>query len=308
MPYLALNEFDEEITSFQCRDEYVRSETVYAAFRCPYCDVAYYSKNVYKDGVVGKAPHFSLYPGSTHSGNCDGEAADLPDALTVDAPAGKVEKREFELPEKLVARRPDRATRRLTALERVPPDEAEILRRRQQASKQQTPSRFTSSLLQNFVDGKKKLVRECFKKARDAGLDPAAEKALLKQIVSSYPLDLFGQQLNYDNAFWGAVNARGDLAARIFHGERASVAFTADGFEIATDPPAPGPAKVRAIVRFTQHGTAEAMPRAHARLLDTLRQAVTVKKWYAYGTLEKSDLSDVRILTLASLDFLHIEP
>ncbi len=312
MAFLALNELDEEISSFQCRDEYIRNDTVYEAFRCPYCEMPYYSKNIYKDGVVGKAPHFSLYPKTRHVGNCDGEPDQAAELTGAEVETSKVEKREFQLPEKLVERRPARPSTPGPSTERGPLDEDQIMRRRKDAGKNRVPARFTSSLLQTFVEGKNMLLRECFKKAKDAGLNPDKKKALLKEVVSAYPLDLFGQQLNYDNAFWGAVNARGDSATRIFHGDWASVTVGEAGFDIVTEPPVPGPSKVRAIVRFAgeRDFAADKLSRAHARLIDALREAQSgkLRKWYAYGSMERTPDGGVRVLTLASLDHLFVEP
>lgn len=311
MAFLALTELDEEISSFQCRDEYIRNATVYQSFRCPYCETPYHGKNIYKDGNVGKAPHFSLYKLTRHIGNCDGEPVQDEEQRSAEAEPEKAEKREFQLPEKLVERRPNRPSRSGPAPARAPIDEAQITQRRTDARRNGSPSRFTSSLLQTFVEGKNMLLRECYKKAREAGLNPDQTKALLKKTVSSYPLELFGQQLNYDNAFWGAVNARGDSAARIFHGDWAGVTFNAAGFEIVSAPPVPGPSKVPATVRFVEEYElpTENMSRAHARLIDALREAQPgkLRKWYAYGIMERTQDAGVRVLTLASLDHLFIE-
>ena len=73
MPYIALNEFDNEVTSFQCLDEYLREGVEYATFRCAFCEVPYVAKSIYGEREAARAPHFAIKQHSKHQGVCDGE-------------------------------------------------------------------------------------------------------------------------------------------------------------------------------------------------------------------------------------------
>ena len=317
MPYIALNEFDNEVTSFQCLDEYLREGVEYTSFRCAFCEVPYVAKSIYGEREAARAPHFAIKQNSKHQGDCDGEPLAVDVELLTNQPIRKVTKRKYELPEKLVAKPPPRVTRfKPPEGERKIPSSEEIRRRRTVAGREYGTARYTSSLLQSFIDAKRFLVSECYKEARVAKItEPAKIKALLKSTTTSYPLQLFEQPLNYDNAFWGANNPRnGD--ARIFHARYGVVSVTNVGFTITSEAPdveSKGPhspekkTKRTAIVDFALSNAPTPLPRAHKKMLDQLREAEkegAKVAWHAYGKMDAKD--NQNLIVLARQDHLHI--
>jgi hypothetical protein len=77
----------------------------YAPYRCPFCEARYEHRCVVSECV--KAPHFKLPSGTTHVGDCNGEAGAV--VFNVRRGLTKTSKRsvvgEIELPEALVKRR-----------------------------------------------------------------------------------------------------------------------------------------------------------------------------------------------------------
>lgn len=104
MPYIALNSNNEEVTASHCRDEYLRSATIMAGFKCAFCRCTYFARNIYTDGKIGKAPHFFVTKNDGHKGAYDG----TPLGVVAETGSGKQGKRipdqDFRFPEKFVAK------------------------------------------------------------------------------------------------------------------------------------------------------------------------------------------------------------
>jgi hypothetical protein len=239
MPYIALNEYDQEVTSFQCLDEFRREGTEYQRFRCPFCEVDYIAKGIYNGSKIGKAPHFSLGKGGKHVGNCDGDVLMVAPAVDSVKLTRKVVKREFEVPEVLVAKPSKRAvTLGPKGGPALPPSEEEIKRRRRRAAEKYGVARFSSSLLASFIEAKAHLVTEGFKQAEEQGLEGADKGAFVSTFSSSYPLQLFEQKLTYASAFWRANYPRIGRSERIFQAVKGVVEISSNGFTITSTPAA----------------------------------------------------------------------
>lgn len=311
MPYLALNEFGDEVTAFQCRDEYIRDGIEYTEFSCPFCGVKYHASGIYKDGKIGKAPHFSLYARKPHIGVCDGEPLEVEPAKKAKKITGTVIKRDYDIPEKLV---PKRVHKHLPTggAPKAPPTDDEIREKRKKAGRTHGVALYTSSLLQTFVEARNLLVRECFKTATAKKLADSERNKLIQDTTASYPLYLFEKALNYNTAFWNANSIRHGDDERIFHAPRGVIHKTPTGFEIRSAPHEGATGKVTAVVRFDgQNDSLESLPRSHQRIFDVLSSAMKggkPLKWYAYGKMQKAEgQDDAYILMLSSLDYLYLE-
>jgi hypothetical protein len=314
MPFIAFNEFNQEVTAWQCHDEYVSNGTIFEKFRCAFCEARYHSRNIYKDALIGKAPHFYLAKGVRHIGLCNGEPIVTGSPTATKEPLKTVTKREFDFPEKLTAR----ATPRLIGVPPVegivPPGEQEIRNRRLRAGKEHGASCFTTSLLQNIVESKNKLISWCYEEAKRKKLAVGARNQLIKETAESYPLQLFDQQnLNYQSAFGGADYSWHEGSTRIFHAKNGRAALTDDGFVIRSEPTAVATANERAqqkrtsevCYRITPNDVIENMPRSHVRLLEELKSAAEDGKaiqWYVYGRMELMD--EINVISFANLDHL----
>ncbi|NHZ44611.1 hypothetical protein [Massilia aquatica] len=332
MPYIALNECDVEVTSFQCLDEFKREGTEYQSFRCAFCEVPYIAKAIYNETSVAKAPHFAVARGRSHIGDCNGEVLLVVAPVEGGGIGAKVVKREHEVPEVLVVKPP---TRSVVSGPKggpaTPLSEAEIKRRRMNAGKKYGVSRFTSSLLASFIEAKAHLVSAAFAKAKEQGLTGAKEKAFLNSYLEKYPLQLFEQKLNYSTAFWRANYVRAGQAPRIFQATNGNVMISAQNLTINSAflqrSTAKSPSTVEAtataletngkkitvgataVVLFDLSGVDRAeLPRAHKSLLKKLAETQAADRtvsWSAYGVMTVRD--GLNCIELLSLDHLHIK-
>lgn len=308
MPFIALNEFDEEVTAFQCRDEYLRNGTEYTQFRCAFCEVKYFARAIYVSATSGKAPHF-YQPDGKHEDGCNGEPIIETAEKLAKLPAKRVVKREYEVPEKLVHRTPPRK-KATTATPGAPPTRTELERRRKAGGAAYGVARYTSSLLQSFVEAKKFLVKMCYAKASEKKLDDKQTKELLAKTTPLYPLQLFGEELNYDSAFWSATTIRQGTALRNYYATGGVATTSPAGLEIRSLAASGKADKVAAVVQYEFPADADAdRPRAHQKLLDELAMAAASGKtvdWHAYGVMDYSSEKE-GVLVLASLDHLYIK-
>lgn len=310
MPYLALIEHGIEKTAFDCRDEYRRDEIRHTKFSCPFCEVGYFAKCIYDAEETGKAPHFSLFPKKPHLGDCNGEPIeeDLKKGKEV---AQSFEKREYQIPEKFIQRQEPRQVRGTLAAPKASPDSDEIRQRRVNSRRIHGRARYTSSLLQTFVEARNFLVTQGFKKAKEKALKGNEQSKLISDLTSSYPLDLFGQHLNYNSAFWSANTVRNGARECIFHAKNGEVTMTSTGFQIETSIPSGKSDKVTAIVRCDNLSeTAKDIPRSHQRLLALLTDMAKAErqlKWYAYGKMLHDATVGLCTLQLTNLDYLFVE-
>ncbi len=311
MPYLALTEHGTEKTAFDCRDEFRRDGTRYTTFSCPFCEVGYFAKRIYgeDDEDVGKAPHFSLFPKKPHIGDCNGEPIALEEPKKKDKDVAKrVEKREYEIPEKFVQKKEQRLVLGTPGTSSVAPNGDEIRRRREVFGLIYGNARYTSSLLQTFVKAKNFLVKQAFKEAKEKALTDKDRSRLISDITASYPLELFGQILNYNSAFWSANTVKNGASECIFHAKNGAVRIRSNGFEIVSLAPPGVLNKVTAIVRYD--GTADELPKSHQRLFEILRSAANAArhvKWHAYGHMSLDASSGLYTLPLINLDYLFVE-
>ncbi len=314
MPFIAFNEFNQEVTASQCHDEYISNGTIFEKFRCAFCEARYHSRNIYKDALLGKAPHFYLAKGVRHIGLCDGEPIVAVSPAAAKEPIKTVTKREFDFPEKLTARPKPRVIGVLPGEGTLPPDEHEIRKRRRRAGEEHGASSFTTSLLQNIVESKNKLISWCYEEAKRKKLAVGARNQLIKETAESYPLQLFDQQnLTYNSAFGRADYAWRDGSSRIFHAKNGTVTLTDGGFAIRSEPEV----QAAAIEEAAPRRTAEVhyrppstdligeIPRSHVRLLEELKSAAeagTALQWYVYGGMKF--MNEINVISLANLDHL----
>jgi hypothetical protein len=313
MPYIALNENDEEVTASYCRDEYLGNETVFEKFRCAFCEVRYFPRNIYVDAEIGKAPHFYVR-GARHTGGCNGEPiTQVVQELSAE-PRRKVTKREFELPEKLVARSKPRVA---SVSSGVPPaalTEAEVANRRTRAGREYGPALFTSSLLQVIVDARNKLMSWCYEQATIGKMSDAARKTLIKETLESYELQLFDQKgLNYNSAFRAADFSWKSTDSRVFNAKGGRVTLTADGFVIRSEPKtavgasSAATSRLAAEVRYSKAmSTDTEVVKSHKNLLQRLAEIAEAGgaiQWYAFSSVES--LEGVNLMHLRSLDHLY---
>lgn len=314
MPYIAMNEENQEVTASYCRDEYLRNDTEFQHFRCAFCEVRYHARNVYKDGKVGKAPHFYVR-GETHRGDCDGTPIPTTPASPAPTPTKQVVKRDFRLPERLVARSRPRLVHIAFGGTEIPPGDEVIRKRRMDAGKEYGTATFTSSLLRTIVEGKNGLTSWCFSEATRLRLGEAQRAAFINETTERYPLQLLDQQaLNYNSAFWAAAYHRKGESRRIFHSKGGKVhLLESGGFiirseapERKTKPGSTGTILSAVEVRYSGEAVANGeQPRSHERALEELADVSKggQVQWYAYGSMEMEDGNNV--IVLQSLDHLY---
>lgn len=308
MPYIALNEFDDEVTAFQCRDEYVRSGVEYRNFRCAFCEVRYFSKSIYhSDPYRGTAPHFSLYKGEAHIPPCDGTPLVIEVAPDPKGRAREVLGASYEIPEKLVSKPVPRRVLNIKDLrDRDRPTSQEIRRRRKAAGDFYRNAKYTSSLLLTFVQARDFLTKEARKLIRAKKHEVKDDFSFIKSVWDEFPLDLFGVRLTYKTAFWNANHSRESNHPRIFYSNRGVVSNTLAGFEIVAELGKESSGDVTTKILIN---TADivGLPTRHQKLVDKLIDLVrsgSSVKWHAYGRMEKTAEESVRQIVLENLDYL----
>lgn len=305
MPFVAKNEYGFEVSSFECRDEYLTTGRMYAELRCVFCLAAYGEVNVYKSTKAKVAPHFRLADGAQHVGDCDGESLEL-----VSTQLQK--KKTCDVPEALVARRPPNVangSHRAALTDRL--TQTEVDHRRQNAVVDPGMFRNTSSVLRVLIEARYRVLRQCYDKARAAGLDNRTTASFISDTLLSHPLDLYGDALNYETAFLQAIVLKHDGGKRIYHAHLGAVTRTAETIEIRTGVPPGDKDKVSAtvVLDLSQLTTGD-LPSAHVQLLDDLATAANLGSminWWAYGDMHTTPESSERQLLLNSLDHLYIE-
>ncbi|WP_312550643.1 hypothetical protein [Massilia sp.] len=314
MPYIALNSKDEEVTASQCRDEFLRTGEVLSGFRCAFCLCAYHPRYIYINGMIGRTPHFFV-KGEKHNGRCDGNPLGVV-AETVSGTQGKrIPDDNFCFPEKLVARAKPRVVASLPDGEKLVLSDEEIRSRRLRAGKEYGSTTFTSSLLEVIVESKNKISTWCYSQSRKQKLTKEAEKKLLKETASSYPLQLFDQKgLTYESAFWNAHYERTKTDKRIFQAKGGTVTVSSSGFVISSQPSAPsngGNESKKAVPRPVEvHYHRESYdsntpPQAHVKALAELANVAAGEtiQWYAYGEMRLHE--DKLIIRVETLDHLY---
>jgi hypothetical protein len=315
MPYIALSSNNEEVTASHCRDEYLRTGVILSGFKCAFCLCAYHSRYIYVDGKIGRAPHFFATRTDPHKGACDG----TPLGVVAEPVSGKQGKRipdqDFRFPEKFVAKQKPRLVAGTNGSVGAALSDEEIRSRRNRAGKEYGASTFTSSVLEVIVESKNKISSWCFNEGKKLNLDKAALSKLLKEMASSYPLQLFEQKgLDYESAFWSGHYARDRADKRIFHAKGGTAVVSLPGFVICSEPKVPSQGQSLAkkpgprSVEVHYHGEnydGGTPPQAHTRALSELASLAVDEtiQWYAYGemTLE----GDKLVVRLETLDHLY---
>lgn len=309
MPFIALNSNNGEVTASHCRDEFLRTHIVRSGFKCAFCFCMYYARYIYKDGKIGRAPHF-VVKGDGHRGDCDGTPLGVAPEVLSKLQGKRIREEEFRFPEKLVARQRPRVTV-------IPPEgtvgtptNEEIAKRRRRAGKEYGASSFTSSLLQVIVESKTKINRWCFNEIAKKKLGAKEGAELFRETAGSYPLQLFdNKDLNYDNAFWSGNFERSGSGERIFHAKRGVTTVSKSGFIVRSESPPtspslpkknkqPLPVEVRYDGESYDDGQA---PRSHIQLMQELGGLTPSEgiQWFAYGQMTReNDLLVVHVKTL----------
>jgi hypothetical protein len=264
----------------------------YRPYRCPFCEVPYEDRCIITECV--KAPHFKLPDGTNHRGECNGESGeDVSVGTSVKpAPAKRRVVGKIEIPEALVMRRKASIVRRpgddgLGA----PPDAVEIARRRKLIAADKTISScFTTSQLRPIIHAYRRLRKHAFDITVNAGLEKGTPEynASFRETLNEYDLSLYGQKLNYGNAFQGS-KLRPYRLERVYYG---SGTIRPEGeFLIIKDldswPKQAKDKKDLASFEVKLNRTPEAgAPTNHLKALEELEQLAmsnTDIEWHAYG-------------------------
>ena len=290
----ALEPFGDFHSALYFRDLFLRDETIYDEFFCPFCGVPLNQVLVYApiDQELGKSPHFRTQPrGPKHYSGCDGNPSNYQHPSEKKTVQAHIEKRRFALPTEFseYLDRPNKPDG-LKPLPTPTPDE--ILRRREAAGSRYSVARFRVSLVQSLAEAHLAVLAEAYqveKKWTDA------ERQTWIRDVLQAPIDLRGYSTTYRGALhdlWFPV----PKFPRVFHGKNAKVNLNGNGYEIVAErlgkiddqtPPRPF------VIIFSLLCVDEDQLRgARKALLNQLKRAIAEKaqvRWYAYGRAVLTD-------------------
>jgi hypothetical protein len=286
----SLEPFGDFHSAHYFRDLYLRDETLYAEFFCPFCGVSIDPVLIYApaDQEIGKSPHFRTQKGGEkHYLGCDGNPSNYQQSLEKKPTQSHIEKRQFSLPTifaEYVDRPPVPAGRAPT---RVPtPDE--IGRRREAAGRHYGVARFRVSLVQSLAEAHLAVLADAYENQKKHGGSDTERQNWIRDVLQA-PIDLRGFSTTYRNALndlWFPVPEY----PRVFHGKNAKVEVTETGYKISSERPGKiddGKSSLPFVITVSSHDIDEGQLRGARRtLFRQLKRAVEESatiRWYAYG-------------------------
>lgn len=286
----ALEPFGDFHSALYFRDLYLRDETLYANFYCPFCGVPLDPVLVYAlaDQELGKSPHFRTQRGGAkHYPGCDGNPSNYQHPVEKKPVQAHIEKRQFSLPTEFAEYVERPAIPAGRAPVRIPtPDE--ISRRREAAGRRYGVARFRVSLVQSLAEAHLAVLADAYEHQKELGWSDAKRQNWIREVLQA-PIDLRGFSTTYRNALndlWFPVPEY----PRVFHGKHAQVELTEDGYEITSERPGKvdgGDSSRPFVIIVSLHDVDDGQLRGARRtLLRQLERAVeedATVRWYAYG-------------------------
>lgn len=292
MSEIAKNEYGDVWTAFEIKDEYLRNGTEFKWFVCAFCDTGVSPAATYGD-EFRKAPYFTLKEKSRpHADACPYGKATPATYGIKRTPAPKSEHEfEVDLPERLVPIRAqgeagpgpaDTPPNQLAGVE-------EISRRvRTGAASLKVANQYTTALLQTLAAARASALDTLYGKAKAAGKDAKEQAAYAFRELKKYPLNLYGKQSDYHNAFRKANREpwRGEF---IYFGY-ATVSAVATGFELSCTERinVEESGAKRPVTINIACDKAKPVNRMEACTIDLLTRSIEsarTVRWYAYGEL-----------------------
>lgn len=292
MSSLGINSKGEVRTASEFKDIFEESGQSFRPYKCPFCEVLYEDRCIVTECV--KAPHFKLPEAKKHRDGCNGEVGEIQSIVANPQPATtkRIVVGKIEIPESLVSRRKSSVVRKPgDAGLGPPPDENEVVRRRRLIASDTTISScYTTSLLRPVIKAYRRLKKHAHEQATADKLEKGSDAYNLKfrRILKDYDLSLYGQKLNYGNAFQGSKVMPYRLE-RIYNGT-GKIRAEADCLVITDEELWPKQSKSKTElapfeIKFSRTVGLGA-PTSHIRAMEELEELALTRKnieWHAYG-------------------------
>lgn len=305
----------QERTAYEYREFYLDQELEFKPFTCPFCDVPLTPVNLYTKEEIAKSPHFRADKGDHRSG-CDGSPLFM---RTMDRrpPKRHVERREFQLPEALVPRRPPVIT---SAVHSRPPsvgipDEEEVKQRRKRAAESLGPAVYRTSLIRSVAIAFLGVFKESYEQQKKKNWTEEQRRQWVKGLLEENRLTLYdGYTLTYQSAIRN-IRFPPPPKPRIFHGWASVTCCRGtgrDGEYVLTP---------NAMVEHTEGEDVQQYPveisirvnadepvgsqRYTLERLDKAASKGLEARWFAYGVLHLQD-DGVYRMTVDEVDHLYL--
>lgn len=290
--WCAIEPFGMAVTSYEFRDEYLRTGIQPNQHFCPFCGIPLIPVLIYKDGESGKTPHFRARKGSHHISPCDGAPECSHSSSDQRPPLRTVDKRELHFPEELIEPRKISVDHGSTKGDTNGHDNPEEIERRRKMAQSLGPARYRTSLIQEIAEAFLKVLAE-FRHRKKAEGEDSAQK-WLKETLNALPLTLYGIKRTYRNGIqMTRFMPSGANPERIFRGSGIPVLFQ-DAIEISSE----DPVKINGqdVPVFLLVGTLllqePSMKRSWIRTKDCLMDAAQNGRrisWFCYGKMDREE-------------------
>lgn len=305
MSELARNEYGDEWTAYDLKDETLKHGTKFEWFVCAFCDIPVTPAAIDKPTYV-KGPYFTLAKkDKPHEVDCPYGEKTFADYGVVRPKTAK-HKYAVDLPERLIPVR-SRNVSSTTHVKPATPASLEEIRSRvcAKAAAASIANQYTTSLLA-IVAGARKEAIDSIK--NDAAIKKIKDSAVRwKKIYSelrNFPLDVYGRKLNYGSAFH-RTNHEHWAGTFIYYGA-ASVERITNGFRLTSDNLIPSEKADGTKISIPAHVLVmcnEAAPRdlMEKKTIEILGDAISKCEpvsWYAYGEFVMNDSESVYQLTV----------
>jgi hypothetical protein len=192
--------FGEFHSALFYRDLFLRDDTEYKPFWCPFCGIKLFACLVYEpaDTEMAMSPHFKRPKGVEHRHGCDGNPAAVGAIRTSNDSVRKIEKQLFILPTRLVDYIEPPARVESVDLPPVPsPDE--VRKRRVRGGEIHHRARFSVALVQSVAEAHLGTISQAYKLQKEKKWTDKARGDWLKSIFSA-EIDLRGSTMKYRDA------------------------------------------------------------------------------------------------------------
>lgn len=183
------------------RDLYLRDETHYDEFLCPFCGIKVFAVLIYKpaDEELSRSPHFR--ESESHRHGCDGNPTKGAKTLAPTGPVKRIEKQLFTLPTRLIEYvEPPARTDRDERFEIAKPSSEEVKKRRIEASETHHRARFSVALVQSLAEAHLGTIRQSYQLQEKKKWSDKQRRDWLKAVFSA-EIDLRGATMRFDSAF-----------------------------------------------------------------------------------------------------------
>jgi hypothetical protein len=292
--YAALKSGEKFCTALYFRDLFLRNETVYSFFICPFCGVKLSPVLIYKDAdeKLGKRPHFRLkHNDEKHKKGCDGNSPDRKLKLTIGKTKNSVEKQIFLLPVEFAKHKEYSSIFRTQKVNIDSDTEDNIENNINSNVDYRYKARYRVTVIQSLVEAYRSVIYNAYIQQKLLKWTDEQRKEHLKLILQA-PLNLRGLSTTYNTAFH---NLAIPIPAypRIFYGANAKVIKTSECYEIIPERKnwiANKPFEQLSILIRLNNIILENLKGAKKNNMKNLIIAGNEQKtviWYAYGLAEK---------------------